>query len=79
MLDVEEKQLEEETQKVYDEKRDIDRITAEMVAPIEHSATALTNLTRNELSEMKQLYASPNTPPDLRFALECIAITLQEK
>lgn len=60
-----------------DEKRDLDRIIAEMAAPIEGSALSLANLTRNELSEMKQLYASPNTPADLRFALECMAIVLQ--
>jgi hypothetical protein len=69
ILDGDEKQLEDESQRVADEKRDIDRTVAELAAPVENSATAIVNLTRNELSEMKQLYASPNTPPDLRFAL----------
>jgi len=50
-----------------------------MAAPVDNAANAIANLTRNELSEMKQLFLSPNTPTDLRVAVECLAIAFQEK
>lgn len=79
LLDADEKLLEEESQKVAEEKAELDKMTAEVMAPLNNILELIGSLTRNDLSEMKQLYSGQNVPADLRTALDCVAIIFQEK
>lgn len=60
-------------------KQETDVMHNQVVSPIELCTYAICNLSRNDISEMRQLYTSPNAPADLKFALECIAISMQER
>jgi hypothetical protein len=57
----------------------LDKLTSEVMAPLTNVLELIASLTRNDISEMKQLYSGQNVPADLRTALDCVAIILQEK